>query len=574
MTDRRTITEIPLDELHDSPFNPPDRASLRIDEMAAAIRSAGGMILQPLLTRPRTAGGFEVVYGHRRKYGALAEGLATAPCEVRALTDAEARTLQALENVQRENLKALEEAQAYQAMIDGDNLTADDVAKAIGKSRSHVYGRLRLLSLCPQVRQALQSGEVQGEVALLIARVGDEKMQGKALRFIRNIGAELGDGGTKSYRRIRELLNEKFTLDLGKAIFPIEAEMLVPSAGNCITCRKRTGNAPEFADVASVKPAETLDAEEEAFEAKFNAAADDEADAMYAEHRAAMGRVIRLPHAGANVCTDPDCFEAKKKAHLKAEAARMEAAGATVIAGGKARQAVNAQGQLADGFIAADKVDLAKAKGDVKLVVIQDPRAGRTFEAYRAEDLAAAGVKVKASKAKAASGGHDPHAWERERERKLEEAQRETTARLAILAAVRTKAATAPRGALDLRLVARAMVAQLPYSGRDVLLGLYQAETPNDLLQTIDGMTMDTLGCLLLDCALVENVEVEWHNLSRENQPAALLAAAGHYGIDTDAVRQSVAAPVQTPATEPASTPAAKGKKAKAAKAEPQRELI
>lgn len=565
----RTITEIPLDELHDSPFNPPDRATLRIDEMAAAIRSAGNMILQPLLVRPRTAGGYEVVYGHRRKYGALAENLATAPCEVRALTDAEARNLQALENVQRENLKALEEAEAYQAMIDGDNLTAEDVAKAIGKSRSHVYGRLRLLSLCPQVRDALKSGEVQGEVALLIARVGDEKMQGKALQFIRNIGAELGDGGQKSYRRIRELLNEKFTLDLATAIFPIEAEMLVPSAGNCITCRKRTGNAPEFADVAGAKTPEARAAEQDAFEAKFDAAGEDEADAMYEERQRKVGTEILLRHGGGMVCTDPDCFEAKKKAHLKAEAARLESEGATVIAGGKARQAVNAQGELAAGFIPADKVDLAKAKGDVKPVVIQDPRGGRTIEAYRAEDLAAAGVKVKAPKAKKAAG-YDPQARAREQRRQEEEAQQEERARRAILQAVRERAREAGRSEFDLRLIARAFVDQIDHHDTALVVELHGAKSIDALRKAIDALrkaidTMDAGDCgrLLLDCALVGNVAGGFW-VMRSN-PVALMAAAGYYGIDTDAVRQSVAEPVQTPA---AAEKPAKGKKDKAAQAE------
>lgn len=82
------MTNRPLDLLHDSPFNPPDRATLRIDEMAATIRSAGG-ILSALLVRPRTdagaEGGYEVVFGHRRLYGAIEVGLATVPCEVRAL---------------------------------------------------------------------------------------------------------------------------------------------------------------------------------------------------------------------------------------------------------------------------------------------------------------------------------------------------------------------------------------------------------------------------------------------------------------------------------------------------------
>lgn len=571
MTDR-TIIEIPLEQLEDSPFNPPDRATLNIAELAASIK-AEGRVHSPLLVRPLVGsddGGYEIVFGHRRRYAAEAAGLATVPCEVRAMSNAEARAAQASENIQRENLKALEESAQYQGMVDG-GLTATEVAARIGKSRSHVYGRLRLLDLCPQVRQALQSGEVQGEVALLIARVGDEKMQAKALTAIRNIGGEIRDGGAKSYRRIRELLNEKFTLDLGKAIFPITSAELVPTAGSCTDCRKRTGNAPEFDDVTAEKSDEAREQEEDRLQReveKAEEAGDDEkAESLYNQLSALHnGGYVRMRHVGANVCTDPDCFEAKKKAHLKAEAKRLEAEGATVIAGTKARQAVNAQGQLAEGFVSADKVDLAKAKGDVKPVTIQNPRDGSTVQAFRAEDLQVAGVKVKAPKV-ARKAGYDPEHHERERERNRVAAEAELHARMAVLQAVRHAAAGAPRGEFDLRLVARAMIDRLPHSDQRVLGEVYQANGIDELRAMIDGMAPQELGRLLLDCAIVDNVAVDQWSY-RHTQPEALLQAAAHYGVDVQAARASV----QTPA--PEAEPAKNGKLKKGRKPEAQAELV
>lgn len=540
----RTIIEISIDDLYDSPFNAPNRATLAIDELAANIK-AEGRVHSALLVRPRVfiegvrrgdterdqgdeQRGYEIVFGHRRRYAAESAGLATVPCEVRAMTDDDARSAQASENVQRENLKALEEAEQYQAMIDSNDVTANDLAARIGKSRSHVYGRLRLLDLCPQVRAALTAGEVKGEVALLIARVGDEKMQAKALHAIRAHNAEIEDGGAKSFRRIRELLNEKFTLDLAKAIFPIEAEMLVPSAGNCTTCRKRTGNAPEFADVAASD----------------------------------RGHVR---HGGAMVCTDPDCFEAKKKAHLKAEAARLQSEGAIVIAGGKARQAINAHGELGEGYVAAAKLDLAKAKTEVEPITIQNPRDGTTVQAYRAEDLQAAGVKVEPkaikvkSKAKQAPG-YDPQAYARERQQQEEKARHEERARRAILAAVRARAAEAPRSEFDLRLVARAALDRLHHADLSLVVDLHGHRTVKAMRAAIETMDADACGRLLIDCALVVNVSVggAW---ALNEKPEALLAAAGYYGIDTDAVRQAV----QTPAPE-ADVAAPKAKPKKGAK--------
>ncbi len=577
MTDR-TIIEIPLELLHDSPFNPPDRAGLRIDEMAATIRSAGG-ILSALLVRPRTGeeveGGYEVVFGHRRKYGALEVGLATAPCEVRALTDAEARELQAIENVQRENLKALEEATQYQGMVDGGK-SANEVAAAIGKSRSHVYGRLRLLDLCPQVLEALKSGEVKGEVALLIARVGDQKMQAKALQVIRNHNDNIEDGGAKSYRRIRELLNEKFTLLLDKAIFPIASATLVPSAGSCTDCRKRTGNAPEFDDVAAEKSNAEKEHEEERLRRELEEAEqsgdDDKAAKLYDQlNELQSSGFVRMRHVGGNVCTDFDCFEDKVKAHLKAEARRLESEGTTVVTGGKARQAINARGELAEGFIPAGKVDLAKAKADVKPVTILNPRDGSTVQAYRAEDLQAAGVKVKVPKAKAnPSGGTASGNWERERERQALAAQHEQAARAALFKAVRAAAHDEPRSAFDLRLVARAMVDRLPRDDRAVVLDQYVMDI--DAMRTaIENMDPADLGRLLLDCAMAENVACDQWN-HQHLQPEGLKLAAQHYGVDIDAARTSV----QTSAAEAATAPVAKkaGKGHKATTTTKQAELI
>jgi hypothetical protein len=194
---------------------------------------------------------------------------------------------------------------------------------------------------------------------------------------------------------------------------------------------------------------------------------------------------------------------------------------------------------------------VSKAKADLKIVIIQDPRSGRTVEAYRTEEVAAAGIKVKQAKARSAAGGRDTQAherMERERERRRQEAEHENAARRAILAAVRERAAAQPRSEFDLRMVAVAMVGRLPYDDRDTLLALYGAETSEALLATVQQMGPDELGRLLLDCALVDGIACDQWSLERP--PESLMRAAGHYGIDTAAVRAGLAKPVQTPATE------------------------
>lgn len=227
-----TILEVPLPQLHDSPFNA-RRLYTGLEELAASI-TAEGRVLQPLLVRPLAGvpGAYQLVFGHRRLRAAELASLPTVPCMVRDMTDAEVRSAQAGENLQRENVHAFEEAQGYRDMMDIDGLSADDIAARVGKSRSHVYARLKLLQACPEIRTACLEGKIGAETALLVARLRTPQLQSKALAAIsKEPRASLHDGGKASYRAVQRLLAEKFTLDLRLAIFEPDDSTLVPAAG-------------------------------------------------------------------------------------------------------------------------------------------------------------------------------------------------------------------------------------------------------------------------------------------------------------------------------------------------------
>jgi ParB/RepB/Spo0J family partition protein len=152
-----TILEIPLEDLHDSPFQP--RADYRgIEGLAESIK-AEGRIHQPLLVRPRVgplfagdpdaAAGFEIVFGHRRRRGAELAGLSTAPCTVRAMTDAQVRSAQMAENIARENMSALDEGAGFKAQIAaGADVAREAEAVAVNCYRSVLKGQghLRVMS--------------------------------------------------------------------------------------------------------------------------------------------------------------------------------------------------------------------------------------------------------------------------------------------------------------------------------------------------------------------------------------------------------------------------------------------
>lgn len=519
-----TIVEIRLADLHDSPHQYRQTYSdATIDEIAASIKDTG-RVLQPIVVRLRypnplfrdqydAQDGYEIVFGHTRRRAAERAGLATVPCVVRSMSDAEVRRDQAAENIARADVHPIEEAQGLQAMVDADNVTADMLAEQLGKSRSYVYGRLKLLQLCPAVRKACLAGEIGTEVGLLIARVGGTAAQEKALQRIKSRNGDVTDGGRASFRQIKALLNEYFTLDLKTAIFDIEEEMLLPKAGNCIRCPKRSGNAPHFDDVT----------------------------------HGAKPHVYSAQNVGPDVCTDPDCFEAKKKAHLAREAARLtEAKKLPVIGGNRARALIGQDGKVKGGYIAMKDVP-AEAKGilarqrglQLLPVLIQDPRTGKTVEAVKRSEVALgaakAGIKVKLgdepAKGPARETPEERGAREADDQRRLDA---ENARRRQLLDDVRAAVRATPRSAFDLRLIAGELLDGVDWYDQHMLGELYGVDEDDDaeevLAERLNDMSSDELAAFALDCLLVKGAKVR-HVAWLGDAPELLETVAAHYGI-------------------------------------------
>ena len=153
-------TTIPLEEIHPGRHQP--RRSFREESLAELARSikAQGM-MQPVLLRPRPQGGYELVAGERRWRAAGLAGLQSVPAVVREVTDQQASVMALIENIQREDLRPLDEAGALQRLHDEFGLTHQEVADAVGKSRAAVTNALRLLSLEPAVRNLLNDGALE-----------------------------------------------------------------------------------------------------------------------------------------------------------------------------------------------------------------------------------------------------------------------------------------------------------------------------------------------------------------------------------------------------------------------------
>ncbi len=161
--------DVPVESLEPNPQQPRtvwDAA--RIEEMAASIRATG--IIQPILVRRRANGRYQIVAGERRWRAAQAAGLRTVPVAVREVADDRLLELALVENIQREELSALEEAQAFQRLQEDFHLTQEEVAKRVGRERSTVANTIRLLRLPRSVRDLLAGGAIEaGHARALLA---------------------------------------------------------------------------------------------------------------------------------------------------------------------------------------------------------------------------------------------------------------------------------------------------------------------------------------------------------------------------------------------------------------------
>ena len=165
------VREIEIGRIRPNPEQPRVQFNEEaIDELADSIAERG--VLQPILLRPH-GDGFEIIAGERRWRAAQRARLHTIPAIVREIDDSTAAEIALIENVQREDLNAIEEAEGYRQLIDRHGHTQDNLAKLVHKSRSHVANLLRLLDLPDFVRQSLLRGDISMGHARAVATAPD-----------------------------------------------------------------------------------------------------------------------------------------------------------------------------------------------------------------------------------------------------------------------------------------------------------------------------------------------------------------------------------------------------------------
>jgi len=179
------LLHLPVETIHPNPRQPRKRFEPEAAEgLAASVRLQG--VLQPVVVRRRSEGGFELIAGERRLRAARSAGIPTLPALVRDVEDKDSLLLGLVENVAREQLSAVEEARAYASLVDEFELSLADLAERVGRSKSAVSNRLRLLELPEEVLWMLARGDLsEGHARAVLSLQDDDARRRLARRIVK-----------------------------------------------------------------------------------------------------------------------------------------------------------------------------------------------------------------------------------------------------------------------------------------------------------------------------------------------------------------------------------------------------
>ncbi len=172
-TSKEEVVEISLDELRSNPYQPRKNFDQEaLNELAASIKENG--VIQPIIVK-KSIKGYEIIAGERRVKASKIAGLDKIPAIIRSFTDDEMMQIALLENLQRENLNAIEEAQAYKNLLSSLNVTQEELGKKLGKSRSHITNMIGLLVLPKEVKELIAIEKLSMGHARVLSKLQDNE---------------------------------------------------------------------------------------------------------------------------------------------------------------------------------------------------------------------------------------------------------------------------------------------------------------------------------------------------------------------------------------------------------------
>lgn len=476
-----------------------------LNELAQSIKSQG--VAQPILVRPVEKDGsfshYEIVAGERRYRASLLAGATDIPAMIRNLTDEQAREIQVVENLQREDLHPMEEAEALKELMLNYSYSAEQLGEKIGQSRSYVYAQLKLCTLQGKARELFLANKLTPSLALLVTRISLPALQEQAAVDLS--GVHSWNKQPMSQREAISHIQRNYVLQLKDAPFNLKDAELVPKAGACVACPKRTGNQTGLEDDLG----------------------------------------------GANVCTDPDCFKGKREQWQIITLKKARDKGLLVIESSKEAKQIfpYSYSEPKGGYHKKSEKCYADSKQrtygqlakEVKVdpVVVINPHTSLVTELISDRDLepfvTELGLKKKDVALVPTVSAAD----------QARQTRQETAYRRQVLTTIFDKAKQKPLSIDDWRMVCARMVDRLDHNDTKRLLEflgwgeLHGWEQRSAFVQKFASLNMDDVQQVMFAAALIsETYSAAWSN----SQPERLLAAAERHGVDAKAVKQEIKA--------------------------------
>jgi len=495
----REYRDVLVTALTESSSNPRKRFDeTSLNELAASFKVQG--VLAPLLVRELEDSKYEVIAGARRLRAAKLAELDKVPVRIVKLTDAEAIEAQCVENLQREDIHPLEEALGFKSLLElGGPYNIAHISARAGKSEAYIYGRLRLADLIPPVAEAFLKDRITIGHALLIAKLQASQQQEAFAAAFRSMWTS--EGNTQVLIPVRELsvwIECNILLQLASVAFDKQDETLVPAAGSCVNCPKRTGfNKLLFGDIAQ-----------------------------------------------KDSCSDPTCFRAKLDAHVsrvlekKPELVQISSAWNTREGAPLGR---NRYVEL--------QIKKPKANGSAaKQPAIQKPCEKMTDAIVADGGNRGQIVKVCADTNCRVHHSDQPSPQQLQRDRaqerkRIEKEKIAITARHRILATILERVLV-PLKKSDLLTVAQHVISSVPYNRLPLVAKRQKLEiekssaSPVELLQKhVCHYDENALSRLLLEISLLESA----YRSGGDADNDVLLSTARRYRIDTEKLKRAVA---------------------------------
>ncbi|AEE92731.1 Nucleoid occlusion protein [Tepidanaerobacter acetatoxydans Re1] len=243
-----SVVNIPLEEIQPNIYQPrKDFNDESLDELTNSIKSYG--VLQPIVVRRNSRGGYEIIAGERRWRACKKAGLKEIPAIIKDAKDADTAILALMENIQREDLNFLEEAEGYRQLIQECGVTQEQLAMKLGKSQSTIANKMRILKLSPEIINIISQEKLTERHARSLLKLPDKELQMQVLNQVVSRGLSVRQTEELIEQTIEKINDDKKNKSKSFKIAIKDVRIFVNSVRKLVKAIKETGVNAEYKEV-------------------------------------------------------------------------------------------------------------------------------------------------------------------------------------------------------------------------------------------------------------------------------------------------------------------------------------